>query len=62
MGLSVNQLHGELKQIKQELRNKFIGKNFVFDDRLAERILIKQLVLATNAVSHVMITYKLQIT
>ena len=39
----VNQLHGGIidyaKQIKKDnLDNKFIGKNFVFDDRLGERI------------------------
>ncbi len=39
----VNQLHGGIidyaKQIKENnLENKFIGKNFVFDDRLGERI------------------------
>ncbi|WP_282037381.1 rhodanese-related sulfurtransferase [Saccharicrinis aurantiacus] len=39
----VNQLHGGIidyaKQIKeQNLPNKFIGKNFVFDNRLAEKI------------------------
>jgi UPF0176 protein len=39
----VNQLHGGIidyaKQIKENgLKNKFIGKNFVFDDRLAEKI------------------------
>ena len=39
----VNQLHGGIidyaKQIKeQNLENKFIGKNFVFDDRLGEKI------------------------
>ncbi len=39
----VNQLHGGVidyaRQIKsQNLENKFIGKNFVFDDRLAETI------------------------
>ena len=39
----VNQLHGGIidyvKQIKaQNLENKFIGKNFVFDDRLGEKV------------------------
>ncbi len=39
----VNQLHGGIidyaKQVKQEhLENKFVGKNFVFDDRLSEPI------------------------
>ena len=39
----VNQLHGGIidyaKQIKENnLDNKFIGKNFVFDDRLGEKI------------------------
>jgi len=39
----VNQLHGGIieyaKQIKEHaLENKFIGKNFVFDDRLGEKI------------------------
>ncbi len=39
----VNQLYGGIieyhKQVKEkELPNKFVGKNFVFDDRLAERI------------------------
>ena len=39
----VNQLHGGIidyaKQIKENnLENKFIGKNFVFDDRLSEKI------------------------
>ena len=39
----VNQLHGGVidyaKQIKEyNLENKFIGKNFVFDDRLGEKI------------------------
>ena len=39
----VNQLHGGIidyaKQVKkQNLENKFIGKNFVFDDRLGEKI------------------------
>ena len=39
----VNQLHGGIidyaKQIKEyNLENKFIGKNFVFDDRLGEKI------------------------
>jgi UPF0176 protein len=39
----VNQLHGGIidyvRQVKaQELENKFIGKNFVFDERLGERI------------------------
>lgn len=39
----VNQLHGGIidyaRQIKaQGLENKFLGKNFVFDDRLGERI------------------------
>jgi UPF0176 protein len=39
----VNQLHGGIidyvRQIKQDgLENKFIGKNFVFDDRLGEEI------------------------
>ena len=39
----VNQLHGGIieyaKQIKETgIENKFIGKNFVFDDRLAEKI------------------------
>lgn len=39
----VNQLHGGIidyaRQIKQEgLESKFIGKNFVFDDRLGEKI------------------------
>ncbi len=39
----VNQLHGGIidyaKQVKeQNLENKFIGKNFVFDNRLSERI------------------------
>ncbi len=40
---SVNQLYGGIinyvHEVKKEgLENKFIGKNFVFDDRLAERI------------------------
>jgi len=39
----VNQLHGGIieyaKQVKKQgLRSKFIGKNFVFDDRLGEKI------------------------
>ncbi len=39
----VNQLHGGIidyaKQVKEEgLESKFIGKNFVFDDRMGERI------------------------
>jgi UPF0176 protein len=39
----VNQLHGGIieyaRQIKKEnIRSKFIGKNFVFDERIAERI------------------------
>jgi UPF0176 protein len=39
----VNQLHGGIidyaRQVKAEnLENKFIGKNFVFDDRMGERI------------------------
>tara|TARA_B100001287_G_scaffold275446_1_gene283070 strand:+ start:388 stop:1452 length:1065 start_codon:yes stop_codon:yes gene_type:complete len=39
----VNQLHGGIidyaKQVKENnLENKFIGKNFVFDDRLGEKI------------------------
>ena len=39
----VNQLHGGIieyaKQVKEAgIKNKFIGKNFVFDDRLAEKI------------------------
>ena len=39
----VNQLHGGIidyvKQIKeQNLENKFVGKNFVFDDRLGEKV------------------------
>ena len=39
----VNQLHGGIidyvKQVKEHnLENKFIGKNFVFDDRLTEKI------------------------
>lgn len=39
----VNQLHGGIIDYKrqvdeQNLENKFIGKNFVFDDRLGERI------------------------
>ena len=41
----INQLHGGIidyaKQIKEHnLANKFIGKNFVFDDRLGEKISI----------------------
>ena len=40
---NVNQLHGGIidytKQVKENnLENKFIGKNFVFDDRLGEKI------------------------
>ena len=40
---SVNQLYGGIINYvhevnKDELENKFIGKNFVFDDRLAERV------------------------
>ena len=40
---SVNQLYGGIINYvhevnKEELENKFIGKNFVFDDRLAERV------------------------
>lgn len=44
MGFSdVNQLHGGIidyvRQVKAEgLENKFIGKNFVFDERLGERV------------------------
>ena len=40
----VNQLHGGIidyvHQVNEndELENKFIGKNFVFDDRIAERV------------------------
>ena len=39
----VNQLHGGIIDYKRQtdehgLENKFIGKNFVFDDRLGERI------------------------
>lgn len=39
----VNQLHGGIIQYAQELRlnnidNKYVGKNFVFDERLGERI------------------------
>ena len=39
----VNQLHGGIieyaKQVKETgIENKFIGKNFVFDDRLAEKV------------------------
>ena len=39
----VNQLHGGIiayvRQIKKDgIENKFIGKNFVFDDRLGEEI------------------------
>jgi UPF0176 protein len=40
---SVNQLHGGIinyvHEVKEKgLENKFLGKNFVFDDRLAERV------------------------
>ena len=59
----VNQLHGGIinyaHQIEKnnELENKFLGKNFVFDDRLSERILNDVISTVINAVKTMQIDH-----
>ena len=51
----VNQLHGGIIHYKKELmenpklENKFVGKNFVFDERLSEKVSEEVISFVINA-------------